>query len=354
MAFDPKSMFGIQQQIKHNAEDLHSMVNELADWSEEVTAKEKKIGSQGQAKTQKPLPPIRNRVDIRNSLAQSEGQGRQSTAKKGDKKNELFDKVKRDNTPMPDYYKAWDKIGREIEDLDSSDEDTGDATRAKNPKYREENKSQMEMFKPTSGAKPNTSIVVKGARQQQISFAEECKLQGNAYFVSLDYSKAIECYTRCLNNIDKDAARIADPEEMRKLTLSNRSQAYLKLKAHSKAYDDADKALKIDPSHFKSLGRRGTASYYLGRVKQAKIDFISALKSDPENIGFIDYIKKCDERLQKIKSEALEKIERRIMFTDLEEIGFEEHSRRIPVVEMRLDQKVIQELQAKKEQVVNR
>ena len=65
---------------------------------------------------------------------------------------------------MPDYYKAWDKIGREI-DSDASDEDgTGDATRAKNPKFREEDKSTAEMFKPTSGAKPNTSIVVKGAR----------------------------------------------------------------------------------------------------------------------------------------------------------------------------------------------
>lgn len=43
---------------------------------------------------------------------------------------------------MPDYYKAWDKIGREIDEFeDSSDEDTGDATRAKNPKFKEENKS---------------------------------------------------------------------------------------------------------------------------------------------------------------------------------------------------------------------
>lgn len=128
----------------------------------------------------------------------------------------------------------------------------------------------------------------------------------------------------------------------------------MKLKAYTKAYEDADNALKIDSSHFKSLGRRGTANYYLGKVKQAKIDFIGALKSDPQNIGFLEYIKKCDERLQKIKNEALEKIERRVMFTDLEEMGFEEHSRRVPVHEMRLDQKVIHELQQKKEQVVKR
>jgi len=79
-----------------------------------------------------------------------------------------------------------------------------------------------------------------------------------------------------LRNIDgaKDANLIADPQEMKKLVLSNRAQAYLKLKAYGKAYDDANRAVLIDPTHMKSIGRRGTASYYLGKVKQAKIDFI--------------------------------------------------------------------------------
>ena len=104
---------------------------------------------------------------------------------------------------MPDYYKAWDKIGRDMDDDNSDEDNTGDVTRAKNPTFREEAKTGTpEMFNATSGAKPNTRIVVKGARQTTYSFAEECKLQGNAYFVSLDYSKAIECYTRCLKNID--------------------------------------------------------------------------------------------------------------------------------------------------------
>ena len=47
----------------------------------------------------------------------------------------------------------------------------------------------------------------------------------------------------------------------------------------------------------KSIGRRGTANYYLGNVKQAKIDFIDALKLDPTNMNFLEYIKKTDERL---------------------------------------------------------
>ena len=99
----------------------------------------------------------------------------------------------------------------------------------------------------------------------------------------------------------------------------------------------------------KSIGRRGTASYYLGKVKQAKIDFIEAVRLDPDNIGFLEYIKKADERLQRIKSEALEKMERRIAFTDLDEVGFDQHSVKIPTIEMHLDKKEIEALQQKKE-----
>ena len=198
---------------------------------------------------------------------------------------------------MPDYYKAWDKIGRDIDsDASDDDKDTGDSTRAKNPKWAEENRANA-MMMPTSGAAPNTSIVVKGARQNTLSAAEESKLQGNSFFSSLDYSKAIECYTRCLNSLEKVNNGVENPNEMKKVVLSNRSQAYLKLKAYAKAFDDANRALIFDPEHVKSIGRRGQASYYLGRVKQAKIDFINALRLDPQNIGFLEYIKKADERL---------------------------------------------------------
>ena len=110
---------------------------------------------------------------------------------------------------------------------------------------------------------------------------------------------------------------------MKMLVLSNRSQAYLKLKAYAKAFEDANLALKIDPNHVKSIGRRGTANYYLGRFKQARIDFFTALSLDPTNTGFLEYIKKTDERLQRIRSEALEKIERRVMYTDLKAMGFD-------------------------------
>ena len=54
---------------------------------------------------------------------------------------------------------------------------------------------------------------------------------------------------------------------MKKLVLSNRAQAYIKLKIFQKAYDDAHAALQIDHKHIKSIGRRGTAAFYLKKFK---------------------------------------------------------------------------------------
>ena len=100
------------------------------------------------------------------------------------------------------------------------------------------------------------------------SIAEEFKSQGNSYFISLEYAKAIECYTRCIRALDDGKDKnVADPNEMRKLVFSNRAQAYLKLKAYQRAFEDADQALSLDPNHIKSIGRRGTANFYLGKYK---------------------------------------------------------------------------------------
>ena len=78
---DQLKMMNLQTQIKNNSIDLQNMVSDLADWSEEITKKEtdmKKKAPQARGAaaassgSSKPLPPIRNRIDIRNSLAESE------------------------------------------------------------------------------------------------------------------------------------------------------------------------------------------------------------------------------------------------------------------------------------------
>ena len=108
------------------------------------------------------LPPVRNRVDIVKSL---------EAGKKAPKKRDPRDifteatmteeekraaAIKRDTTPMPDYYKAWDKFDVD-KALDSDEDESGIKYRAP-----EEPQSQADMMKLTSGARPNTKIVIKG------------------------------------------------------------------------------------------------------------------------------------------------------------------------------------------------
>lgn len=83
-----------------------------------------------------------------------------------------LDKFKRDSTAMPDYYKAWDKFSKELDDMD----DDG-VIEAKNPTAEAQKgpASAAEMMARTSGAKPNTTMVIKGGLRKQVSVAEEFK-----------------------------------------------------------------------------------------------------------------------------------------------------------------------------------
>jgi len=186
---------------------------------------------------------------------------------------------------MPDYYKAWDKLAAAIDDEEHEAVDTNKIQAEADRQF-----SQQEMMQRTSGARPNTEIVVKGARRSRLSIADEFKTQGNSYFVSLEYSKAIECYTRCLMSFDSKK----DEPSLKTITLSNRAQSYIKLRAYPKAFEDADAAVRTDPTHVKSLGRRGTAAFYLRKFKVAQRDFLEVLRLDPQNEGFLDYLKKVD------------------------------------------------------------
>ena len=96
--------------------------------------------------------------------------------------------------------------------------------------------------------------------------------------------------------------------------MSNRSQCYLNLKCYPKAFTDADEALKRDSDHVKSLGRRGTACYYMHQLKKAKSDFISVLRLEPQNISFASYIEKINAKLIQVKQEAYERMNRKAYY----------------------------------------
>lgn len=71
---------------------------------------------------------------------------------------------------MFDYYKNWDKFTKEATE-DKEEDEPVDFIPAKQPKPVEEAppQSQADMMKRTSGARPNTKIVIKGGTIKQSS-----------------------------------------------------------------------------------------------------------------------------------------------------------------------------------------
>jgi tetratricopeptide (TPR) repeat protein len=154
---------------------------------------------------------------------------------------------------MFNYYKDWDKFADEaLAELDKesdSDNEIGDGfIQAKKPTFVDDGPlSQAQMMQRTSGAKPNTKVVIKGGTIKKNSLADQLKAEGNGLFASLDYDKAIEKYTRCIPEVPES------DHTLRTVVFSNRAQCYLKLKKYESAYLDADRALQYDPSHLKSI-----------------------------------------------------------------------------------------------------
>ena len=205
---------------------------------------------------------------------------------------------------MFDYYKNWDKFTKEEVDK-ADDEPEGDFIPATQPEALEQPKptSQAEMLKRTSGARPNTKMVIKGGTIKQSSQADTLKLQGNAFFLSLEYDRAIDCYTRCLAHIDESNHQLFC------VVYSNRAQCQIKLKKYETAFQDASQALSHDPNHMKSIQRRGTSAYYTNRLRVARKDFTHSLSID-FSTQIAEYLIKVNKGIEKVKFEAYEKLKR--------------------------------------------
>lgn len=106
-----------------------------------------------------------------------------------------------------------------------------------------------------------------------MSTAEEYKAEGNKYFAAKDFEKAIESFTKAIE---------ASPEPNHVL-YSNRSGSYASLKNFTKALDDAEECIKINPSWPKGYTRLATAQFGLGNLENAKESYNKCLSLDPNN-----------------------------------------------------------------------
>lgn len=102
--------------------------------------------------------------------------------------------------------------------------------------------------------------------------AESEKTLGNACYSSGDMAGAIRHYTEAISLAPTNAAYY-----------SNRAAAYLMQSLPGKSIADCDAALALDPTHVKSLLRKGKCSQQMGKFVEARACYARAIEIEPHN-----------------------------------------------------------------------
>ena len=117
---------------------------------------------------------------------------------------------------------------------------------------------------------------------------------GNEHLKNAKYHLAVEAYS---NGIEIEPSSIL---------YSNRAMAYIKLEQYGQAILDADASIALDSSYVKAYYRRGSASYALGKLKQAKKDFKAVAKLKPKDRDARAKLSACEKALkEKAFAEAI-------------------------------------------------
>lgn len=125
---------------------------------------------------------------------------------------------------------------------------------------------------PSSSSVKGVTVPSARGRYEQRDLEEVEREAGNAEFKAGNFAAAVKCYTKCLGLKSNNY-----------VAFSNRAMAYLKLKDYLRAAIDCDCALKIEPTHVKSLLRRATAFNALGKHRAALLDLMAAQELEPSN-----------------------------------------------------------------------
>ena len=102
--------------------------------------------------------------------------------------------------------------------------------------------------------------------------AEGFKEQANEQFKRLNYTSAIELYTKAIE-LDSSVATY----------YGNRSFAYLKTELYGLAIEDASKAIELDKFYVKGYYRKAAAHYAMGKFEDALKDFDRVVKVRPND-----------------------------------------------------------------------
>lgn len=151
--------------------------------------------------------------------------------------------------------------------------------------------------------------------------AADLRTEGNRFFAKEDWVTAIDLYSQCIvkameslqtpksptlkarkkkggaiSNGGTNRLGSSDPETVM-LAYSNRAAAWMKLRHFEKALIDSGEALKLDPTHLKSIYRKGRALHGLQQYEAACETFQNALllsTQDKDIKNALQRSKTCD------------------------------------------------------------
>lgn len=160
--------------------------------------------------------------------------------------------------------------------------------------------------------------------QGQEEMADEYKIQqlrskGTELLLREEWNDAVIAYSQFINLCENQLSMSHDHPQhtdhvskLKKslcLALSNRAEAYSKLREFTEALEDCDQALKIETTHFKTLLCKGKIFLNLSRYSMA-LDCFKKAQLDPQASGNCEslngYLKKCKKLESLSKSGAFD------------------------------------------------
>lgn len=271
----------VQNQIRHNAEEVSSYLSNLVNWEKSIKKKDKNILYKRSSLASNEETPVRKGVGTVPTatsvvLPMESGNSRVGTAA-----NHTYDIG----------YNKWENF-----DVDAAINENEDG-QFESPQCRQ---SQQKQQQHTAELNPTTIIpqsALNGESQSRIipaargvfvnPDAEAAEREyGNKEFSNGNFTAAVKSYTKCLGMKGKNY-----------IAFSNRAMAYLKLKEYHRAESDCNLALLLVPNHTKSLLRRATARNALGKHRAALADLMTALEEDPSNKNIRGELQRTKEAL---------------------------------------------------------
>jgi tetratricopeptide (TPR) repeat protein len=136
-----------------------------------------------------------------------------------------------------------------------------------------ENKSYLNSKDSDSDEECQTLNVTEEMIEEAKAQAIVLKAEGNAFFSAQDYDSAIKKYSAAINglknaNLPKDA-----------ILLLNRSAAYIGAKRYVPALNDANQAIEVDPSNWKSHWRKAISLMSMSKRRFRTIQAVEALEA---------------------------------------------------------------------------